>query len=154
MTLEHGLQRWVDMLQAERATQWEQGDILREARDKHGPTVLGQFAAAAGRSLRWCQKRLRVATVYGRDARRQYADLPWSLFEVAARTDNPELWLSLAAEHGWSERELRTHIRGEKPQNDKVARLLARVEKMLNSEDGDALEEGLLELIRRRGRDD
>lgn len=152
MTLEHGLQRWVDMLQAERATQWEQGDILLRAREQHGPKALGQFASAAGRSLRWCHKRLRVASLYPQYVRALYADLPWTLFEVAGRTDRPEHWLSLAAQHAWSERELRTHIRGEKPQSDKVAKLLGQVGKLLDAggDEADALEDGLLELLRRQ----
>lgn len=161
MTLEHGLQRWetldeciqtaVNLVQAGDAVDWTLADCVAWAHEHYGKAGLNAIASNVGFGLRWAQEQSRVAKAIPQPLRAEYPELRWATFKAAASTDNPEFWLALAAEHGWSSRELRTHIRGEKPVTDRVKKLLVQVEKMLNSEGGDALEDGLLELLRRRG---
>lgn len=150
MTLETALTDFAEMLQANRATLWDLGDKLAAAREQFGPKVMGEFAAVARYSKRWCQKLASVSSTYSTDDRAEFADLNWSLFALAATQENPRHWLERAADEGWSESELRKAIRGEKPETPKVERLLKRVEKMLSDggDDAAALQDGLLSLLR------
>lgn len=151
-SVEERLGEFAEMLQAGRATQWAEGDILTEAKRTYGRKVLGQFAEIGRCSVRWCQRRAKVAETFGRDVRATYPDLNWSVFEIAARTDDPVVWLQRAADNGWSEAQLRQAIRGVKPETPKVARLLKRAEEILQAggDDADALEDGMRNLLRLR----
>lgn len=151
--LEESLSEFAEMLQAGRATQWAEGDMLAEAKRTYGRKVLLRFAEVGRCSVRWCQRRAKVAETFARDTRALYPDLNWSVFEIAARTDDPVGWLQKAADNGWSEAQLRQAIRGVKPETPKVARLLKQAEKILRAggDDADALEDGMRNLLRLRG---
>lgn len=152
-SLEELLTEFADMLQANRATQWTLGDMLARAREEFGPGVLGQFAEVARVTKRWCQRLARVSETFSESERAAYPDLGWSVFAVAAGTDDPIGWLQRAADNGWSEAQLRQAIRGAKPETPKVARLLKQAEKILQAggDDADALEDGMRNLLRLRG---
>lgn len=152
-SLEELLTRAAEMRLANRATQWALGDIAAEARETFGKQALGKLAEVLGVSRRWVQKLAQVWETYSDDERASYPELGWSLFAVAARTDDPIHWLTLANDNHWSERELRLAIRGEKPPSNTVERLLKQAEKILQAggDDADALEDGLSRLLRIRG---
>ena len=149
-SLEESLGEFAEMLQAGRATQWAEGDMLADAKRTYGRKVLSQFAEVARCSTRWCQRRAKVAETFDGETRSLYPDMNWSVFEVAARTDDPKAWLQKAADNQWSERELRQVIRGERPPSNAVERLLKRVETILKAggDDADSLADGLLGLVR------
>lgn len=149
-SLESFLQIWVNMAEEDRESLWRQGDFAILARERYGKAIFGDLAAIRQCTVRWIQQLARVAEMYPKEIREEFAELPWAVFSLAAAQSNPVQWLEKAYENGWSEADLRKAIRGERPPTDKVERLLKQVEKMLSAKDDQsiALQDGLLAILR------
>lgn len=150
--LEELEQLFVNALQLGRRGHWLLGDICNEAITKHGRGMIGTLASIGRCTKRYIQQLAKVARTFGDEIRDQYPEMPWSLFRVAASTENPLEWLERAAENEWSEAELRQAIRGQKPETPRVQKILRAVEKMFaaGGDEADSLEDGLRELMRKR----
>lgn len=77
---------------------WQMADLAaRYILDK---AALKAFAGVWGCSRQHMRRMAEVATLFAQDER--YSDVPFSLYFAAARTDDPDYWLSEALENGWS----------------------------------------------------
>lgn len=112
MTLEGALQRLADLRAAERAVAWEIADTVASAVPTPTPRgSLGVFAEVLGCSARWVSDLVRVSRTFVPDHR--LPDVPFGLYVVAARSNDPLKWIEVALGEGWSTADLQRGIRGE-----------------------------------------
>ena len=145
-------QSFVNALQLGRRGHWLLGDLCNEAITNHGRIMTGILASLGRCSKRYIQQLAKVSRTFGEGIREQYPEMPWSLFRVAAGTENPLEWLERASKNEWSEAQLRTAVRGVKPETPRVQKILKAVERVFadSREEADSLEDGLRELLRKR----
>lgn len=77
-TLEHYLQQFATLLEAERATNWSLGDLVAEAVREFGRGVISKFAEVARCSAERIRQLVRVSVAFPPGAR--YPDIPWSVY--------------------------------------------------------------------------
>ena len=91
---------------------WEISDTVAGAVPDPTPRgSLGVFAGVLGCSTRWVSDLVRVSRTYVPDSR--LPDVPFGLYIVASRSQNPLEWIREALAHGWSTADLARAIRGE-----------------------------------------
>lgn len=88
----------------ERNARWAQGDAILRLMETIGHMPAYRSAAKlTGKSVRWAIELAKVAQTFP-EAERGRAD--WSVYRVAANTDDPHRWLSAAIEEQLSAKEL------------------------------------------------
>jgi len=92
---------------------WLKADLLLEAREVYqGTGFSNAMAEALGCSVRYIQELIKVAKTFPKEERLLH--LPFTIYRICARTDNPTYWLHRANDEMLSQRQLEEEIRGAK----------------------------------------
>ena len=92
---------------------WLKADLLLEARDVYqGTGFSNAMAEALGCSVRYIQELIKVAKTFPEEERLFH--LPFSIYRVCARAENPAYWLRKANDEMLSQRQLEEEIKGAK----------------------------------------
>ena len=92
---------------------WLKADLLLEARDVYqGTGFSNAMAEALGCSVRYIQELIKVAKTFPEEERLFH--LPFSIYRVCARAENPTYWLRKANDEMLSQRQLEEEIKGAK----------------------------------------
>lgn len=133
MSYDQAIGRLIDLRQEEDDSRWKQGALCVYLID-----MMGQKASWIASQINCSAAQVREIAKTWRafpteEMRVPYSELSWMHFRIAAGTQDPPRWIELAAEKGWSIRELKKAIKGE-PIKDELRdaeRAWARVEKLL-----------------------
>lgn len=109
--LKDKLNRFCELLEAERATQWELGDLVCDAVRDHGKDVIGTFAEHARCTAEYIRQLIRVAVAFPRESGKRYPDVPWTFYRAAYQAAKrvgrePCDLLEEAVDKGWSQADL------------------------------------------------
>jgi len=88
------------------------------------------IAADVGYSSRYISQLIKTFEAFP-DEDSRARDQSFSLHAVCATTDDPEAWLQRALEEGWSVRDIKEAIAGDKEEPDPVEKVWKPVEKVL-----------------------
>jgi hypothetical protein len=107
------VQRFIDLMSRESASLWAQAEQARTMKLRYGRETARNLATEVGCSRGYIRELIGTANVFPDPAQRAQ-DLSFSHHRIAAFTDDPERWLSMAIEQQWSVQDLRDAIRAAK----------------------------------------
>lgn len=111
--------QWIQTFQGDTEAHWARADLVAEAVRQYGRKGV-QWASTQVRDTPWAVSLPYLRLLYRTarafpDAVQRQADLPFSIYRIAATTDAPQVWLQRAADGAWSAEDLRRAWRTERP---------------------------------------
>lgn len=105
---EEVLQVLLSLEEAQDDCKWRQGEILAALVDCGVPQRT--IASEMGKSASYIRERVKTWRAFPDEGTR-VRDLSWQHHRIAAKTDDPQAWITKASDNGWSTRDLERAIR-------------------------------------------
>lgn len=113
-TLESLISRFLDLLHLGDKSLWLQAQCAHEALKTVKAATFASQVGCSGTRVRQLAKTFAAFPT----EKTRVALLPFSVHTLAAGTDDPARWLSLAEKNAWSTADIREAIRGKEPGNE------------------------------------
>jgi len=93
----------------ELSSRWRQGDLILEMKEQVGAmNAYREAAVVLCKSVRWSVELAKVADVFQPGRRRPGVE--WSLYRVAANSNDPFRYLRMALDRRWSSKDLQRYL--------------------------------------------